>query len=975
MANDLNIVYKIAADISGLQDGVKRAAKAAEGLETAAVRVGNAMARMFTVSAAASFAKAILADADALVRLSDQTGVSIQRLQMFRDVGNAVGVSYEAMARGISKMNVALGQESDKVAKGLERIGLSMEDIQGLSPENSFIAIANAVAKVENPLVQAAAANEIFGGRGAELLPVLKKGFEDVADSATRMSDEVVRAVADAGDTLESTSQRFMDVSTILLAELIKTVTATTDLTDGFNVLRTAGGAAFGPMTPAIVGTVAQLTGLNAYLAETEGRLKELQDLARTSGPASRSLGQGQAAPLEVPTLDSARVQKALQELQGAGERLAAAQKKIRDEIERSADATRKWQVEIFLAENKFKSLADAAMFGMRAYIQGLEEIESTGRKADGSTQAVLDNLTAFGKVQGVEDVTLDIVTLNKSVEQLGRSGQFTAMKLKDIGNWKPGPMLSVTSSIAGGIEAADDKTKDWNDSLNDLSEAFAQLAEISGGAFGGAAKAIGTAISAINVATTAMGNLNKAVEAGKAGWADYAAAYTSVFSVIMQGFQMLSDVLTRGMKARDAFGAEVNATIRAFTDQFVDARTRAGEGLVLLEEAAARAGISTERFMAALAALDNGRTPAALREIVAAIDELNAALERQKEIEAAASKYGPTQTQLKEAEQLAFDTLQYMQKLFDAGEVTQAQLNAAYLDWQKAMADAGNANAAVWVKTFVDQQRRMAAAGDEAAKAWLRANGYAEQAASTANAAFDALKKEYDDLAKSVENEAPEEVMGVVEAATRAKMEALAQQMEAANRQTEAGNQETLDATVTDTEAAADKYRDCWGRAGDFARTEFDETADRAQMTANAIVDAFKDLRFDIPISFSVGPTPSSPGAAFAATGGIVTTTGIQRFTDGGIVMPRGFGTDTVPAMLTPGEWVVNEPQQDRIFDLIAGRGAHGGGAVSEPVNVHNTVDVYIDGERMTDNVITRVGRNKRGAGTRMRRALAAED
>ena len=81
-----------------------------------------------------------------------------------------------------------------------------------------------------------------------------------------------------------------------------------------------------------------------------------------------------------------------------------------------------------------------------------------------------------------------------------------------------------------------------------------------------------------------------------------------------------------------------------------------------------------------------------------------------------------------------------------------------------------------------------------------------------------------------------------------------------------------------------------------------------------------------------------------FAATGGLVTPSGIvpvppQYLAGGGRVLSfRSRGTDTVPAMLTPGELVLSR-QQARAY--LSGRG---GGA--EPVEVHT--HLYLDGREI---------------------------
>jgi hypothetical protein len=72
-----------------------------------------------------------------------------------------------------------------------------------------------------------------------------------------------------------------------------------------------------------------------------------------------------------------------------------------------------------------------------------------------------------------------------------------------------------------------------------------------------------------------------------------------------------------------------------------------------------------------------------------------------------------------------------------------------------------------------------------------------------------------------------------------------------------------------------------------------------------------------DVDVNATYHP-PDIPGAGSpdgASTGGLVTTRGIQHFAVGGFV-PQG--TDTVPAMLTPGELVLNFSQQRAIGALL---------------------------------------------------------
>jgi len=87
----------------------------------------------------------------------------------------------------------------------------------------------------------------------------------------------------------------------------------------------------------------------------------------------------------------------------------------------------------------------------------------------------------------------------------------------------------------------------------------------------------------------------------------------------------------------------------------------------------------------------------------------------------------------------------------------------------------------------------------------------------------------------------------------------------------------------------------------------------ENAEEAAKRIKAAMKDVATSVSGVTMPGAVPNPPGGADgASTGGYVTASGIQRFAGGGVVLPfKARGTDTVPAMLTPGEMILTRGQQ----------------------------------------------------------------
>jgi hypothetical protein len=118
----------------------------------------------------------------------------------------------------------------------------------------------------------------------------------------------------------------------------------------------------------------------------------------------------------------------------------------------------------------------------------------------------------------------------------------------------------------------------------------------------------------------------------------------------------------------------------------------------------------------------------------------------------------------------------------------------------------------------------------------------------------------------------------------------------------------------------------------------------------------------------------------SYAARGGLVTALGVQHFQWGGQVKNLwARGTDTVPAMLTPGELVLNSPQQRELAGMLTG-----GIAAAKQVVLNETINVHFDVhaldardlDRMIDEEImprmtTTLEDRRRGYTARWRQAL----
>jgi hypothetical protein len=76
----------------------------------------------------------------------------------------------------MQKAIVEAAKGSADAQRNLALLGLSLADLDGLSPDEQFKLIADRLSRIEDPTIRAAMAMEFFGRSGTTLLPMLVNG-------------------------------------------------------------------------------------------------------------------------------------------------------------------------------------------------------------------------------------------------------------------------------------------------------------------------------------------------------------------------------------------------------------------------------------------------------------------------------------------------------------------------------------------------------------------------------------------------------------------------------------------------------------------------------------------------------------------------------------------------------------------------------------------------------------------------------
>ena len=275
----------VTASTGGLTAGLSRASKQLKGFQSGVAGMSalsgslGAMMPMLlpVVGGFATLAGAIAAltsatrAAEALHNLSQELGVAVGDLQVLQQVAAETGVSQEALTTGLrrtARMVGELGQGSKPAQKAFAQLGLTMQDLAGLSTAQQFSLISQRIAALP-PQMQAAAAIDIFGRSGQGLLNFIRTGSQSIGEMDTlltalgvKMSGPQVAAIEAMGDAIGRLMLPMQGFVNQFLSSVAPAITAVSQILLEF---ATASGERFSfaqYMAEGLIGTLRNLIGI-----------------------------------------------------------------------------------------------------------------------------------------------------------------------------------------------------------------------------------------------------------------------------------------------------------------------------------------------------------------------------------------------------------------------------------------------------------------------------------------------------------------------------------------------------------------------------------------------------------------------------------------------------------------------------------------------------------------------------------------
>lgn len=192
--------------------------------------------------------------------------IGAEAAQRFAFAAEQSGKNIDTVATAMREMAKSLS--GDKKAEDLfDRLGISLEKIRTLKPEDQLLAMTDAVRGIADPTEKANAMLVLFGRSGVELLPAVQAGFREVAASAPVMAQATIEAGDRVGDAQNKLKLQIQKVQTEALVPLMEQFTKLPD-----SVQTGVGGIlAFMPSLEAITLAVIALGGPAGAFAALKG--------------------------------------------------------------------------------------------------------------------------------------------------------------------------------------------------------------------------------------------------------------------------------------------------------------------------------------------------------------------------------------------------------------------------------------------------------------------------------------------------------------------------------------------------------------------------------------------------------------------------------------------------------------------------------------------------------------------------------
>jgi len=220
----ITAVNKTKQAFRGITSGLKKVSGAVFNLKTA-------LTGAVGVAGMGLLIKNSLTATDRLGKMSNVLGIAVKDLQTLRLASEIGGIEFETFAKATRRLTDNFGDFLNGTGEAtltFKALGISQSDAIALSGDQMAILglVADRLDQVQNSTLKLKFAQEIFGGRGAELINVLKGGSEALKQFAIEsnkfgsLNKKQVEAVENFNDSIVRMKTVFMNIVNQIVANI-----------------------------------------------------------------------------------------------------------------------------------------------------------------------------------------------------------------------------------------------------------------------------------------------------------------------------------------------------------------------------------------------------------------------------------------------------------------------------------------------------------------------------------------------------------------------------------------------------------------------------------------------------------------------------------------------------------------------------------------------------------------------------------
>jgi len=146
--------------------------------------------------------------ADKISDLSAKTGVSTTALQKWDYAAKQTGTTLDVLVNASQELGKRLAEGETSTVGAVEKLGLSLDSLRAMSPEQQFDAITGALGRVTDAGQQGAIGADLFGKSWKEVVGPVREGLKELGDEAQRVGavidEDTVKAMGRLSDSWES---------------------------------------------------------------------------------------------------------------------------------------------------------------------------------------------------------------------------------------------------------------------------------------------------------------------------------------------------------------------------------------------------------------------------------------------------------------------------------------------------------------------------------------------------------------------------------------------------------------------------------------------------------------------------------------------------------------------------------------------------------------------------------------------------